>query len=398
MITFKAVVYQHYQRKDGTYPIRVRVTINRQSKQISTTLIAHPHQLTKGLKIKDRELQRKVDELLMKLRSSVSGIDLFTLKELTPSDIIRYINTKSDGVFRLDFLSYGYELIEGMSYHTKNFKRSALREFARYMGMDTIDISLVTSSRLRGFEAYLREKNGDSSGTMHNYLSALAYIHKRAREKYNDYEIDVIRVKNPFEFYRIPKLPRAPKRALTAEQMQQIISVSLPSDTLVSFARDMFVLSFALIGMNAVDLYSAKGMKDGILSYNRSKTKGRRDDNAEMKVRIEREAASIIARYPGKDGYLLNLNRRYATISNLNKSLSIGMRKLAKIVDIEGLTFYAARHTWATMAYSIGINKALINDCLCHVDKDMRITDIYIRRDWGVIWEANRKVIDMFNW
>ena len=64
----------------------------------------------------------------------------------------------------------------------------------------------------------------------------------------------------------------------------------------------------------------------------------------------------------------------------------------------EPLTFYSARHTWATLAYSAGIDKAIINDCLCHVDSSMRVTDLYIAKDWEVMWKANEKVLSLFDW
>ena len=64
----------------------------------------------------------------------------------------------------------------------------------------------------------------------------------------------------------------------------------------------------------------------------------------------------------------------------------------------ERVTFYTARHTWATLAYKIGIEKGIINDCLCHIDEAMKVTDIYIEKDWERLWEANRRVIDCFDW
>lgn len=64
----------------------------------------------------------------------------------------------------------------------------------------------------------------------------------------------------------------------------------------------------------------------------------------------------------------------------------------------EYLTFYSARHTWATLAYSAGVDKSIINDCLCHIDESMRVTDIYIAKDWERLWKANEKVLDLFDW
>jgi hypothetical protein len=32
------------------------------------------------------------------------------------------------------------------------------------------------------------------------------------------------------------------------------------------------------------------------------------------------------------------------------------------------------------------------------VDGDMKVTDLYIDKDFSVIWDINRKVLDLFNW
>lgn len=44
------------------------------------------------------------------------------------------------------------------------------------------------------------------------------------------------------------------------------------------------------------------------------------------------------------------------------------------------------------------VEKSLINDGLCHVDRDMKVTDIYINKDWSLLWEANSKVLKSFKW
>jgi len=64
------------------------------------------------------------------------------------------------------------------------------------------------------------------------------------------------------------------------------------------------------------------------------------------------------------------------------------------------LEYYAARHSWATIARSkkVGIEKAVVHEALNHVDLIMKTTDIYTDRDWSVIWEANKKVLELFDW
>ena len=76
------------------------------------------------------------------------------------------------------------------------------------------------------------------------------------------------------------------------------------------------------------------------------------------------------------------------------------MKQIGKKLGIDDLEFYAARHSWATIARSasVGIDKATVHEALNHVDAKMKVTDIYIDRDWSVIWNANKKVLDLFDW
>lgn len=65
-------------------------------------------------------------------------------------------------------------------------------------------------------------------------------------------------------------------------------------------------------------------------------------------------------------------------------------------VSISDLEFYAARHTWATLARNkVGIDKATIHEALNHVDEQMRITDIYIDRDYSKQDEANKTLLEL---
>lgn len=59
------------------------------------------------------------------------------------------------------------------------------------------------------------------------------------------------------------------------------------------------------------------------------------------------------------------------------------------------MEFYAARHSWATIANNdAGVDKYTVHTALNHVDEDMRVTDIYIRKSWNKIDAANRAVLD----
>ncbi|MDR3133079.1 MAG: hypothetical protein LBU42_03540 [Prevotellaceae bacterium] len=67
------------------------------------------------------------------------------------------------------------------------------------------------------------------------------------------------------------------------------------------------MLSFYLIGMNAVDLYTCPPATGKYITYYRSKTTSRRDDKAEFSVLIQPEAGPLLEKYAGKKR-LLNIS------------------------------------------------------------------------------------------
>lgn len=163
--------------------------------------------------------------------------------------------------------------------------------------------------------------------------------------------------------------------------------------------RDMFMLMFYLVGINAADLFLAQKeqMVDGRLNYKRKKT------GKLYSVKIQPEAMAIIEKYQGKD-FLLSPMDRYNNYKNylqhMNKALStLGINyttsseKKGKAIFPQ-LSTYWSRHTWATLAYEIGIPVDVIGQALGHSDRQHTITMIYIRMDDKKVDEANRKVLD----
>jgi integrase len=116
---------------------------------------------------------------------------------------------------------------------------------------------------------------------------------------------------------------------------------------------------------------------------------------------IEDCISPLIDKYRDANGkHIFNFYSHYTDINILNRSINNGLKQIGEQLGIEDLQFYAARHSWATIARSsaAGIDKYTVHEALNHSDNRMKITDIYIDRDWSVIWEANRKVLSMFDW
>ena len=401
-VTISPVVYQSYRRMDGSYTVKMRLTFKRQSKFITTSEIATQKQLTKNLVIKDNALVFRLRNLENQMRKAINELDMFVLEQMDIDDVIRYMNRHIIGEFRLEFFSFWEEAVADKSKGSRENYMVALHSFQKFLQVDSLDISKVTSRLMREYEAWLVRKHGKGARAVTMYTAAVSHVHSLARKKFNDDESGELLIRNPFEFYKPPKPAQPKHRNVEASVIQDMINVRHSLDGRERRAIDAYLLSFALMGMNAPDLLSCKPPQKDIIIYNRQKTRDRRGDHAEMHVKIDDRIKPLFKDWFDCDGKHTFIFHRFHGTNHkqFTWALARGMGKYRKRMGIpdDGLDFYSARHTWASLAYSIGIDKAVINDCLCHVDESMKITDIYINKDWSVLWEANRKVLDLFQW
>lgn len=148
-----------------------------------------------------------------------------------------------------------------------------------------------------------------------------------------------------------------------------------------------------MCGMNLVDLFHLDRLRDGRTHFVRTKTSGKNINP--VSILVQPEAAEIIARYAGTD-HVLRFAEEPATYQTFNNRIQKAIRAIAQELNIEGLTFYWARYTWATLADKIGISEKEISKGLGHVDASIA-GKFYISYDWTKVDRANRMVIDYIN-
>jgi integrase len=156
------------------------------------------------------------------------------------------------------------------------------------------------------------------------------------------------------------------------------------------------MLSFCLWGTNAIDLYECTDYKDGRIIYNRKKTKNRRDDGAKISIKVEPEIMPLVEKYRDKTGKrVFCFYQMYSNSATFNSTIGKGLQRMREEIGIDNLIFYSARHSFATIAVNdVGIDKYKVHQMLNHVDGEMKITDIYVRKSWKPMDEANRKLLD----
>lgn len=235
---------------------------------------------------------------------------------------------------------------------------------------------------LKAFDAHL-EKQGVGINTRAIHFRNLRAVFNSAINE------DLIGLEYyPFRKFKIAS-SRKDKEALTEEQLQRLIAYDTPYPFRRT-ARDLFLLSFYMCGINLVDLYHLDRLRDGRAHFVRTKTSGKNINP--VSILVQPEAAEIIARYAGAEHVLRFIEER-ATYDTFIHQVQRALRHIAKELGIEGLTFYWARYTWATLADKLGISEKEISKGLGHVDTSIA-GKFYISYDWTKVDRANRTVLD----
>lgn len=227
-------------------------------------------------------------------------------------------------------------------------------------------------------------------------VNSLSVIMRNMRTVFNEARREEATTLYPFNKYKI-RQEETRKRSLNVEDLRRFIECPVLPDQ--QRYKDYFLLMVYLIGINTTDLFHARpeDLKDGRLFYQRDKT------GKFYSIKVEPEAMEIIDRYRGKSWLLEPLDEHGDFLSwrsQLNKRLkAIGHKtgKRGKVLDkgpFPEISTYWARHTWATLAYQIGIPIDIIGQALGHSDRSHAVTFTYIRPDASKVDEANRRVID----
>lgn len=383
----------------------------------STNHYVTDRQLRSGtFDIKDRDTLLKLAADEKTYLDSLASIPLSEMSALTVKEVgdrvlsepDRKINVEVD--FAAFIKSYMSELIAQGKKSTADTYRVVYNNLLDYFGGKTgFPITDITSGVLRNFESFLRKERiqvrtdqfGNrrsrkvppvSQNGLFSIMRNLRVLFNAAKRRYNTEMVTVV-THYPFDYYEMPMQFATRKKGgeVSIHDLLRIRDADLPEGSREEQARDMFMLSFYLCGMNAKDLYDYTGRVGNRLQYERSKTRDRRRDRALISLAVPDEAIPLLEKYHGKF-----LQRRYSRVDNLRRALHIGITALGDRLGLDGLTFYHARHVFSTLAHNkCKFSKEEISAALNHVDKGRSITEAYIDHDWSVIDRVQSGVLGL---
>ncbi|QZT38726.1 site-specific integrase [Halosquirtibacter xylanolyticus] len=391
MATINLILDTRRIKKDGTYPIKLFIRHKKSMAYISTKY-SIPEKYWDHGRIKRNcpgidNIRRCNNDLSSLLNDADDHMDDLEkrrrLDRMTSKQIATYIkNGGEKELSDIDFTAYIQEYIQTIKNDsTKEKYKSTLSTLKRYLQSEPLYFDDITKPWLNRFKEWRYEHS--SASTTNIDLRNIRALYNRA------IDVDEIIGQEHYPFRKFEFLEATSRNLRLPKEKIIAIRDFNAKDPNVNMARDFFMLSFYLIGINNSDIYSIDRIDDGRIEYDRHKT------NKRYSIKVEPEALGIIERQKGNQRFLI-YQERYANFKNLTKAMNKFLKVIGQDdkVNVPNLVMYHARHSWAGIAAKkpIGAGKPMIAQALGHGKKT--VTDSYFDYDWELVDDLNRKVLD----
>lgn len=399
MATFKAITKA--KRKDGFYPVYIRVTHKTKLAYIVTDKLVNDSGLSRTGDIEDPYVMQYCSRKIIEYVERLNKVDI---EHWSVRDIVNFLKS---GEADISFSDYAREHISrmvqrGQERNARNYEM-ALNHLERYAGTTSVMFSQLTSTFVNDW----LETLGTTRRAKEMYPICLRQVFKAGIEKYNDYDNGVIRIKtNPWGKVKIPEADSPEKLAITPQAARAFFAAPIPESKmkapLEEIGRDVAMMVLCLAGINTIDLYNLQKTDyyDGIIHYRRAKTKMFRADKAYIEMRVPSILLPLFDKYatPDDDPFLFSFHKRYHSSDSLGSNANSGIKKICESMGIKGddrYCVYTFRHTWGTVAQNnCGANIADVAFAMNHASSH-KVTRGYLRIDFSPAWRLNEKVVDL---
>lgn len=399
MATVSIYLITTYQRKDGTYPIKFKISYgNSRAFYIPTNISVRESQWN-GSRVtgqnsamanaKISNLRTRIGVALEKCAPKLKGMPT---KEA--HRIFEYYLNGAGSYSANEFIGFFKSVMNAKDKKkTSQLYKLALDKLVEFSEGASLSFESINYGWLVRFQSWMT-REGLSPNTQAIYFQCIRKVFNEAINE-DLISMDIY----PFRKFKFRK-ERTRRRSLTVEQLQ--LFRDYPCLPQYERYRDIFMLIFYLGGINMVDLAFAKDITpDGYIDYRREKTR------EYCRIKVEPEAMRIIEKYRGKK-YVLDINERYTDYRTFLGLMNKGLKKIGPIDIVPDklnmlrkykhkplfpdLSTYWARHTVATIAVQLNIHEKVIGKILGHADNSINgwYEQVYQKQ----ADEAMRKIID----
>ena len=372
---------------DGTFPIILRLGHNER-----TTSIPTGHSVNK----KDWDTKNKIirksysgsnsvtrlNNLLQKQRSVAMDIilKLHETNQLNSLSVTGLRDKLANSNTSHSFFHYAEQIIADLlkanRVGTARSYKGVISVLKTFKKNNDLAFNEITYAFLTKFEAY-HKGNGNGTNGLAVYTRTIRAIYNKAiKEGVVEKEL------YPFNDYKIKTVPTE-KRALEWNFIKKILELKLESTHSCFNARNYFVASYMMYGMNYSDMAFLKkaAITNGRINYRRRKTSKLYD------IKISESLAKILNHYSEQNltsEYIFPILNREKAIDQdkdiqwSRKRYNKKLKELATLCGIETkLTSYVSRHSFATQAMLQQVPLNAISTMLGH--SSLKTTEIYLK-------------------
>lgn len=300
MASFKPTI--RYKRPDGYYSVYIRVTHNRKTSYIKTDKIVDAKGFTKSKDIKDPFVLQSMSILISKYVEMLNKTDI---SSWSVNEVIEYLKSGTQDISFSEYArKYHDDMFNGGQERNARNYELAYQHLERYAGTKDVKFSHLTSAFINGWIKDLSK----TARAKEMYPVCVRQIFRQALQDYNDYDMGIIRITtNPWPKVKIPKADTPEKKAISLEDCRAFFTAPLPDSDRVfplpELGRDVAMMVLCLAGINTVDLFSLRkeDYRNGIICYERAKTKKVRSDNVYIEMRVPNIILPLFEKYEDKD-------------------------------------------------------------------------------------------------
>lgn len=410
MATAQWVIFKHHKKADGTFNPKIQIVHKSLAAYIATGVNTECVRFRKGMSsgtITDSSIEDSLNDKVKKIRSILNEKEEVISCFDTAKEVKDYILKLLDAGSEIDFLKFANEykdVIKNEStkaYHVTRI--NALTDYVKEKtGKPILPISKITHKFLKEYEDWLRATNrkskketktGLNENSINSYMGAISIIFNAAKKKYNDYDTGDVLIKNdPFKVYSPPRIEPTKKRAVEKDVIKKIYECHSEKEV-PEMTRDLFIISFFLGGMNLADIYDCEPFGDR-MEYTRKKTRGHKKDKPFLSLMIHPLVKDLIDKYRDQDGVKgFCFYKMYSNMPAFHQAVRRGVAVLRGELGLPDLTYYVARHSFATIARNkCDISMDDVALCLTH-ESGHNITDTYVKRDFCRVDNVIQKVV-----
>lgn len=378
MATIKLAVLKHTQSKDGSYKIRIAIGHRSETHYIVTKYkVNSPSEFVGGIvtrvpnaheiNVKLRNLLNDYDERLERIPSPED----YTCKELR--DLLKSMrHHSSTATFSQVSEQYQKELTEDGRGSYAGMLQNSLRLFRDFSGGDMFlsEISTVTISE---FERWLKRKGLSQTYISMTLSMTRTIINRAIRAQLVTYQL------HPFAYWKRPA-DEEREIDISVEELAAIRD-SQPKLKKQRIARDLFMLSYYLGGINLIDLLNIDFRGVSVLEYVRHKSRNTKTSDKRISFTIQPEAKELIKKWMNRNTGKLDFGYKFS-YKNFLQFITRSIKSLAKDLDIQNykkVCYYTARKSFVQHGFDLGISLEVLEYCIGQSVKNNRPIFNYLK-------------------